>query len=114
MPDEETESEEKNSRKKRVSALSFYGYLDRYRAIFLPSLVALFLTAALSLAFPFYLSKLIGMPAGSFAEALKSSESLDVERVRENINRTVLTLIIILAVQAFIAYWRVRGFFKAG
>jgi len=114
MPDEETESEEKNSRKKRVSALSFYGYLDRYRAIFLPSLVALFLTAALSLAFPFYLSKLIGIPAGSFAEALKSSESLDVGRVRENINRTVLTLIIILAVQAFIAYWRVRGFIKAG
>ena len=58
--------------------LSFYGYLDRYRAIFLPSLIALFVTAALSLAFPYFLGKLIGLPAGSFAKALTSSTTLDV------------------------------------
>lgn len=114
MPGEETETEEKGSRKKRVSALSFYGYLDRYRSIFLPSVVALFLTAALSLAFPFYLSELIGLPAGAVTEALQKSQSLNVESVQENINRTVLTLICILALQAVIAYWRVRGFIKAG
>ncbi len=99
---------------RRVSALSFYGYLDRYRAIFLPSVVALFLTAGLSLAFPYYLSKLIGLPAGAFAEAFEASKALDVESVRAGINRTVLTLLVILATQAFIAYWRVRGFIKAG
>jgi ATP-binding cassette subfamily B protein len=112
MPKEQ--AEQKESRKKRVSALSFYVYLDRYRSIFLPSLVALFLTAGLSLAFPFYLSELIGLPAGAVTDALHKSEALDVEGVQANINRTVLTLVAILALQAFVAYWRVRGFIKAG
>lgn len=112
MPKDEAAVEK--PRKKRVSALSFYGYLDRYRAIFLPSVVALFLTAALSLAFPYYLSKLIGIPAGSFAQAMNSSGTLDVASVTANINKTVITLITILAIQAFVAYWRVRGFIKAG
>ncbi|MEC9054732.1 MAG: ABC transporter transmembrane domain-containing protein, partial [Verrucomicrobiota bacterium] len=94
-----------------MSALSFYGYLNRYRGIFLPSLAALFITAGLSLAFPYYLSKLIGGPV---AEALKPGAALDVPHVTESINRTVLTLLVILAVQAVIAYWRVRGFIKAG
>ena len=66
MSPEETSG--KQGRRKRVSALSFYGYLNRYRVIFLPSLAALFITAGLSLAFPYYLSKLIGGPV---AEALK-------------------------------------------
>lgn len=114
MSSEEASTEEKLPKKKRVSALSFYGYLDRYRAIFLPSMVALFLTAGLSLAFPYYLSQLIGLPAGSFADALHTSDQLDVASVKESINSTVLTLLIILAVQAFVAYWRVRGFIKAG
>jgi len=109
MPLEETSG--KQGRRKRVSALSFYGYLNRYRGIFLPSLAALFITAGLSLAFPYYLSKLIGGPV---AEALKPGAALDVPHVTESINRTVLTLLVILAVQAVIAYWRVRGFIKAG
>ncbi|MCH2063305.1 MAG: ATP-binding cassette domain-containing protein [Roseibacillus sp.] len=112
MPSKETSGKEHRS--KRVSALSFYGYLNRYRAIFIPSLVALFVTAGLSLAFPYYLSKLIGSPTGSFAEALKSTGTVDIKSVTDNINRTVLTLLVILAVQAIIAYWRVRGFIKAG
>ena len=103
---------EKEAKKpKRVTALSLYGYLDRYRGIFLPSLVALFVTAALSLAFPYYLGSLIG---GAPSEMLKEGASLDVAMVTEKINRTVLTLVAILAFQAFISYWRVRGFIKAG
>lgn len=90
--------------------MAFYGYLDRYRAVFLPSMVALFVTAALSLAFPFYLSSLIGSPAESF----RTGAEVDVDVVTSKINRTVLTLIGILALQAFISYWRVRGFIKAG
>lgn len=98
----------------RVPALAFYGYLDRYRRIFLPSVVALFVTAGLSLAFPYFLSKLIGVPAGAFAEAMQDAEAIDVAEVKANVNQTVLTLLALLALQAIIAYWRVRGFIKAG
>ncbi len=111
---EKAPAEDAPDQGRRVSALSFYSYLDRYRSIFLPSLLALIVTAVLSLAFPYYLSRLIGIPAGSFVEALNSSDTLDVESVSASINRTVLTLLVILAVQAFVAYWRVRGFIKAG
>ena len=96
---------------RRVTALALYRYLDRYRGIFLPSLVALFVTAGLSLAFPYYLSRLIG---GAPGEMLQEGAELDVEAVLAQINHTVLTLIGILALQAFISYWRVRGFIKAG
>ncbi len=103
------EKTEEKGAGKRVSAMALYGYLDRYRGVFLPSLVALFVTAALSLAFPYYLSSLIGSPS----EAFRSGE-VDVEAVSAKINTTVLTLIGILGLQAFISYWRVRGFIKAG
>lgn len=113
MPDRDDDSADQPARR-RVSALAFYGYLDRYRRIFLPSLVALFVTAGLSLAFPYYLSQLIGLPASAPAEALQRSEALDVERVSAKVDETILTLLAILALQAFISYWRVRGFIKAG
>jgi ATP-binding cassette subfamily B protein len=88
--------------------LGFYGYLANYKATFYPAVVALFLTALLSLAFPFFLSHLIG------GVDLANAENLDVDRVQEGINRTVLILIGVLALQACISYWRVRGFIKAG
>ena len=104
----------KEGSRRRVPALAFYGYLNRYRTVFVPSLIALFVTAGLSLAFPYYLSKLIGSPTGSPLEMLNSTASPDVSVIRSNINQTVITLLAILALQAFIAYWRVRGFIKAG
>lgn len=85
-----------------------YSYLGAYRKIFIPSLIALFVTAALSLAFPYFLGSLIGSPQ----EALQAG--VDPGKVRDNINRVVLTLLSVLAVQAFISYWRVRGFIKSG
>ncbi|MDA7880802.1 ABC transporter transmembrane domain-containing protein [Akkermansiaceae bacterium] len=85
-----------------------YSYLGAYRKIFIPSLIALFITAGLSLAFPYYLGSLIGSPQ----EALQ--EGIDPELVKKNINKVVLTLLGVLALQAFIAYWRVRGFIKSG
>ncbi|YCM45068.1 ABC transporter transmembrane domain-containing protein [Verrucomicrobiaceae bacterium 227] len=100
---------EKKSRKidwKKTFGL--YSYLGNYRKIFIPSLIALFVTAGLSLAFPYFLGSLIGSPQ----EAL--SNGVDPETVRENINRVVLTLLGVLALQAFISYWRVRGFIKSG
>lgn len=85
-----------------------YSYLGSYRKIFIPSLIALFLTAALSLAFPYYLGSLIGTPQ----EALQNGA--DPEFIRKNINGVILTLLGILGLQAFISYWRVRGFIQSG
>lgn len=110
MACKKAEETPKTGGENRVSALEFYGYLNRYRAVFLPSLVALFVTAGLSLAFPYYLSSLIGSPT----EAFRSGEEVDVSALTGSIDRTIQTLIGILALQAFISYWRVRGFIKAG
>jgi len=89
-------------------AMGLYGYMGKYRGIFLPSLIALFVTAGLSLAFPFFLSELIGGPIGA------DRNEIDVEHLSKNVNRVVLTLVGVLLLQAFISYWRVRGFIKAG
>lgn len=99
---------EKGKSGKKLAVLGFYGYLANYKKTFYPALVALFITAGLSLAFPYFLSQLIG--GVEFGQA----ERLDVAKVKEGINRTVLTLVAVLALQAFVSYWRVRGFIKAG
>lgn len=91
-----------------MAVLGFYGYLANYKKTFYPALVALFITAGLSLAFPYFLSQLIG------GVKFGGEEMLDVDHVKANINRTVLTLVGVLALQAFVSYWRVRGFIKAG
>jgi ATP-binding cassette, subfamily B, bacterial len=83
------------------------GYLMKEKAIFLPSLFALFFTAMLSLAFPWFLKELIGNPT----DALKSG--LDPQAVLAKSNRVVLSLVAVLAVQAFIAFFRVIGFIKS-
>jgi len=99
---------------KRLPALDYYRYLDRYRAVFVPSVLALIMTAVLSLAFPYFLSRLIGLPAGAAAEALRTGGELDLPEVRGDIDRTILILLGLLGLQAFISYWRVRGFIKVG
>ena len=102
------ENEQKGKSGRKLAMLGFYGYLANYKKTFYPALVALFITAALSLAFPYFLSQLIG------GVKLGGAETLDVAQVKANINRTVLTLVGVLALQAFVSYWRVRGFIKAG
>lgn len=102
------ESEKKSRRVDWRKTFGLYSYLGNYRSIFIPSLIALFVTAGLSLAFPYYLGKLIGSPQ----EAL--GRGVDPEVVRSHINEVIVTLLSVLAVQAFISYWRVRGFIKAG
>lgn len=89
-------------------ALGLYGYLGKYKVVFIPSLVALFLTAALSLAFPYFLSDLIGAPMGA------ASGSIDKEQLGEKVDQVVFILIGILFLQAIIAFLRVKGFIKAG
>ena len=102
---DKTEKEKSGS---KLAVLGFYGYLGNYKKTFYPALVALFITAGLSLAFPYFLSQLIG------GVKLGDAGALDISEVKANINRTVLTLIGVLALQAFVSYWRVRGFIKAG
>ena len=85
-----------------------YGYLGKYRRIFIPSVIALFVTGGLSLAFPYFLGSLIGSPQ----EAMQGA--VDAENVSGKINQVIITLLVILSIQAFVAYWRVRGFIKAG
>ncbi len=84
------------------------GYLMQEKAIFLPSLAALFFTAMLSLAFPWFLKELIGNPT----DALKNG--VDPAQVLAKSNRVVLELTAVLALQASIAFFRVQGFIRSG
>lgn len=106
-------SEVSADKKKRssgaVPASFLYGYLIRYKWVFFPAFGALILTAGLSLAFPYFLGSLIGSPSDALAGA-----EIDVESLQKNINRTVITLVCILFIQAIVGFFRVQGFIKAG
>ena len=84
------------------------GYLMRQKRTFLPSLAALFATAALSLAFPYFLGKLIGGPSDALANRLDPAEVL----ARSNV--IILQLLGVLALQSMIAFFRVQGFIRSG
>lgn len=94
---------------KSLSSLGWiFGYLMKEKAIFIPSLIALFLTAILSLAFPWFLKDLVGNPA----DALRSK--IDPQIVLAKSNRVVLELLGVLAIQAIVAFFRVQGFIRSG
>jgi len=90
------------------SMLSLYRYLGRYKTIFIPSLIALFLTAALSLAFPYFLGELVGEPKDALTKGIDPGE------VKSKIDSTIKILLVVLAVQALIAFFRVQGFIRSG
>ena len=83
-------------------------YLMKEKLVFFLSLTALFLTAILSLAFPWYLKELIGNPADALRQGISPAE------VVAKSNHNVLLLVSILAVQAVIAFFRVQGFIRSG
>jgi ATP-binding cassette subfamily B protein len=83
-------------------------YLLTEKKIFIPSLIALFLTAGLSLAFPYFLKELIGNPVDSMQKAVPAAEIL------AKINEVILSLIAVLFLQATIGYFRVQGFVRSG
>jgi len=87
-----------------------WGYLMQEKAVFLPSLVALFVTAGLSLAFPWFLKELVGNPVDAF----RSPGALDPQKVLADSNAIVLKLVAALVLQAFIGFFRVQGFIRAG
>jgi len=84
------------------------GYLMREKKIFLPSLAALFITAGLSLAFPYFLGQLIGSPS----DALKNR--VDPQIVLQRSNEIIFMLLGVLALQAIVAFFRVQGFIRSG
>ena len=103
-PEQEKAKEDKP---KKPLGRPLFTYLQPYRGVFIPAMIALFTTAALSLAFPYYMGSLIGGAVGS-------GGTLDVEEVGKNINKVTLTLLVFLFLQAFIAFWRIGWFTKAG
>jgi ATP-binding cassette subfamily B protein len=84
------------------------GYLMQEKAVFFPSLAALFFTAILSLAFPYFLGKLVGSPSDAL------THHIDPKIVLERSNQIVLQLACVLALQAFVAFFRVQGFIRSG
>lgn len=108
MPPASPERDEKQAKVPFKRAFEFYSYLLKYKSIFLPSLVALFVTAALSLAFPYFLTQLVGRPQ----DALK--EGVDIAEVAGRIDSVVMWLLIVLAVQAIVSFFRVQGFIRSG
>jgi len=83
-------------------------YVRPHRKIFIPSVIALFVTAGLSLAFPWFLKDLVGDPADAW------KRGVDAAATSRKADAKIVWLLVILAVQAFIAYWRVRGFTRSG
>jgi ATP-binding cassette subfamily B protein len=84
------------------------GYLMKEKAVFLPSLAALFVTAMLSLAFPWFLKELIGNPAVAYRSGV------DPAAVLAKSDQILMQLVGVLALQAFIAFFRVQGFIRSG
>ena len=78
------------------------------KKVFIPSLVALFVTAGLALAFPYFLKELVGVPVDSLQNSVPPAE------IMEKINRTILYLVAALTLQAIIGFFRVQGFIRSG
>jgi ATP-binding cassette subfamily B protein len=83
-------------------------YLLREKHVFIPSLIALFLTAGLALAFPYFLKELVGSPVDALQKAVPPAEIL------ARTNDIILKLIAALFLQATIGYFRVQGFIRSG
>ena len=103
-------TESSNTPKPISSNKWILGYLMREKAVFIPSLIALFVTAGLSLAFPWFLKELVGNPVDAF----RGQGHVDPQKVLEQSNAVALKLLAALALQAFIGFFRVQGFIRSG
>ncbi|MBB5351953.1 ATP-binding cassette subfamily B protein [Haloferula luteola] len=100
--------EEKGSRFSLGGLRWVLSYQKPHRRIFLPSLLALFVTAGLALAFPWFMKELFG---GTVA---KLREGVPAATVIAEADRLIFTLLGVLAVQAMIGFFRVQGFIRSG
>jgi len=85
-----------------------FGYLMAEKAVFLPSLAALFFTAILSLGFPYFLKELVGNPTDAL------HRHIDPQLILARSNQVMLQLAGVLALQAVVAFFRVQGFIRSG
>ncbi|MFT4176757.1 MAG: ABC transporter transmembrane domain-containing protein [Luteolibacter sp.] len=99
---------EPRARKSLSSIRWILGYLMQEKAIFFPSLAALFLTATLSLAFPYFLKELVGNPSDML------HHEVDPREILAHSNTVVLKLLAVLSLQAIVAFFRVQGFIRSG
>ncbi len=83
-------------------------YLLKEKAVFIPSLIALFVTAGLALAFPYFLKELVGSPVDGMRDAVPRAA------IMGKINDTILWLLGALFLQAVIGFFRVQGFIRSG
>ncbi len=83
-------------------------YLFKEKKVFIPSLIALFVTAGLALAFPYFLKELVGSPVDGLQNSVPPAE------IMEKINKTILFLLAALSLQALIGFFRVQGFIRSG
>ncbi|MEZ5299116.1 MAG: ABC transporter transmembrane domain-containing protein [Verrucomicrobiales bacterium] len=99
----------KLDRKAAADAAWLFRYLHPYRKWFIPAILGLFFTAGLSLVFPYMMSEIAG---GSLRGGSVSLSAADVSA--EKVNRAMLLLVGALALQALIAFFRIRWLNFAG
>ncbi len=81
--------------------LWIFGYLSRYKIMFVPAMIAVLATSAMSMAFPVLMGQLIG-------------ESMSDDAVLERANQIAMTLLGILSVQSCITFVRMQLLGRAG
>ncbi|MEM6912179.1 MAG: ABC transporter transmembrane domain-containing protein [Verrucomicrobiota bacterium] len=87
------------------AAKALFATLRPYSRWFYPGLIALLLASVLSLAFPYFLGKIVG---------LGFQDDRPPETLQQEANVAALSLLCILALQAGVAFFRIRWFAKAG
>jgi len=102
----EGEETKNKSRRSPATLRRLLAYLRPHRGLFIPAALALVVTACLSLGFPYFMSELVG--------GARDGGELDVAHVSANVNRIAITLAILLAIQAAVAFFRVIWLNKAG
>lgn len=100
-PEQQDAPKAKLTKENLQKTLWLFGYLARYKAMFIPAVVAVLITSGMSLAFPILMGDLIG-------------DAMDNEAIMANANRVALTLIVILTIQACITYCRIHLLGRAG
>ncbi|MFK5923746.1 MAG: ABC transporter transmembrane domain-containing protein [Verrucomicrobiota bacterium] len=100
------EGKKKSRRLSLKEILWLFSYLKPYQRWFWPAIFCMFFTAGLSLVWPFMISKLIG---GSVAAG-----EIDVASVKQNLGSYLKITLAALSLQAFLVFWRIRWFTKAG
>jgi ATP-binding cassette, subfamily B, bacterial len=90
-----------------------FSYLKPYRRLFIPAIIALFITAGLSLLFPYFMGQLVGgnMTGGTL---LADGKTVDLSAAASHVDKITATLLAALGLQAFIAFWRINWFIRSG